>query len=301
MRLEGEADFVVFRFVPAQSVEAEAEPEPDYMCAEQSGSMPRPIVRPILPHAGNGATIVQIMTPFRTPAYMYREKGAGVMCNDVSLSATIAFEHAVATRLRSDFPRGWIAHDIYVGEEQIDVLAVLPQGIFAIECKAYHGQISGDPNSAWLACTNGHTTVLTPRSCNPYRQVLRKAFAIGDYLTAVVQANGWSHFERPWINTCVVVPETTELSGIRGIMVNSQGHVPRGHGRALVFQPSQLSAYIQTMNTEVDNDAARALVVALGGTVDGTWLERQPIRPENPPSVFSQPRSRLRLQIVWDD
>jgi len=41
--------------------------------------------------------------------------------------------------------------------------------------------------------------------------------------------------------------------------------------------------------------------VALGGTVDGTWLERQPIRPENPPSVFSQPRSRLRLQIVWDD
>jgi hypothetical protein len=36
-----------------------------------------------------------------------------------------------------------------------------------------------------------------------------------------------------------------------------------------------LSAYIQTMNTEVDNDAARALVVALGGTLDGTWLERQ--------------------------
>ena len=226
------------------------------------------------------------------------------MRSAVSLSAAIAFEHAVATRLRSDFPRGWIAHDVSVGEEQIDVLAVLPRGIFAIQCKVYRGQISGDPNSDWLACTNGHTTVLTPRSRNPYRQVLRKAFAIGDYLTAVVQANGWSHFERPLINACVVVPETTELSGICGIMVNSQGHVPRGHGRALVFQPTQLSAYIQTMNTEVDNDAAHALVMALGGTVNGTWLERQPIRPENPPSVFSQPRSSLRLlrlQIVWDD
>jgi len=225
------------------------------------------------------------------------------MGSAVSLAAAIAFEYAVATRLRNDFPQGWVAHDIYVGEEQIDVLAVLPQGIFAIECKAYYGQISGDPNSAWLAYTKtkGHTTVLAPRSRNPYRQVLRKAFTIGDFLTTVLQANNSRVCERPWINACVVVPETTELSGIRGIIVNPQGRVPQGQGRALVFQPTQLSTYIQTMNTAVDDDATRALVVALGGTVDGTWLERQPLRPDIPPSVFSQLRSRLRLQIVWDD
>ena len=111
------------------------------------------------------------------------------MRSEAFIPAAVAFEREVATRLRSDCPQGWIAHDVYVGEEQIDVLAVLPHGIFAIECKAYHGQIVGDPNSAWLAHTNGRTTVLAPRPRNPYRQVLRKAFAIGDFLTAVLQAN----------------------------------------------------------------------------------------------------------------
>ena len=57
-----------------------------------------------------------------------------------------AFEQSIATLLRADFPAGWIAQDVYVGEEQIDVLAVLPQGICAIECKAYTGQIAGDAN-----------------------------------------------------------------------------------------------------------------------------------------------------------
>ena len=107
--------------------------------------------------------------------------------------------------------------------------------------------------------------------------------------------------ERPWIYACVVVPHTTELSGIRGIAVNPQFVYPRGQGRALLFQPAQLSAYIEKMSPEMDYDAARALVVALGGTVDGTWLEQKPIQQEIPRCTPSQPRPRLRLQIVWDD
>ncbi len=35
-----------------------------------------------------------------------------------------AFEQSIATLLRADFPAGWIAQDVYVGEEQIDVLAI---------------------------------------------------------------------------------------------------------------------------------------------------------------------------------
>lgn len=222
------------------------------------------------------------------------------MRSEAGVPAAVTFEREVATRLRSDCPRGWIAHDVYVGEEQIDVLAVLPQGIFAIECKAYHGQIVGDPNSTWLAHTNGRTTVLAPRSRNPYRQVLRKAFAIGDFLTAVLQANHPSSRERPWIYACVVVPQTTELSGIRGVAVNPQFILPHGQGRALLFQPASLSAYIEKMSPEMDSDVARALVVALGGAVDGTWLEQKLIRKAIPRCVPLQPRPRLRLQIVWE-
>jgi hypothetical protein len=50
----------------------------------------------------------------------------------IPVPPSVAFEQEIATRLRRDFPSSWIVHDCYVGEEQIDVLAVLPQGIFAI-------------------------------------------------------------------------------------------------------------------------------------------------------------------------
>ena len=89
------------------------------------------------------------------------------MGHNVSVSSSVAFEQEVVTRLRAAFPRGWIVHDVYVGEEQVDVVAVLPHGIFAIECKAYHGQIVGDPNTLWVAYTHGKATVLEPRQHNP--------------------------------------------------------------------------------------------------------------------------------------
>jgi hypothetical protein len=222
------------------------------------------------------------------------------MRSAISVPSAIAFEHEVAMRLQRDFPRGWIVHDVYVGDEQIDVLAVLPQGIFVIECKAYHGELFGDPNSAWLTRTNGRTTVLAPRSRNPYRQALRKAFAVGDFLVEVLRANGQCQSERPWIHACVVVPHTSDLSGIRRITVNPRSVVPHGQGRVLLFQLLQLSAYIKTMSPEMNDDAARALMVALGGTVCGTWLEQTPTRQDMPRSVLPQPRQRLRLQIVWD-
>jgi hypothetical protein len=222
------------------------------------------------------------------------------MRSAVSVPSAIPFECEVATRLRHDFPVGWIVHDVYVGEEQIDVLAVLPQGIFAIECKAYHGALFGDPNSAWLTRTNGRTTMLAPRSRNPYRQVLRKAFAVGDFLMEVLRVNDQRQRERPWIHACVVVPHTTDLSGIRWITINPQCVVPQGQGRVLLFQPLQLSAYIERVSPEMNDDAARALMGALGGTIIGTWLEQTPPRQDMPRSVLPQPRQRLRLQIVWD-
>jgi len=40
------------------------------------------------------------------------------------------FEREIVALLQEDFPKGWITHDIIVGEEQVDVLAVLQQGIF---------------------------------------------------------------------------------------------------------------------------------------------------------------------------
>ena len=222
------------------------------------------------------------------------------MRSAISVSPALAFEREVTTRLRHDFPVAWVVHDVYVGEEQIDVLAVLPQGIFAIECKAYYGQLFGDPNSTWLTRTNGRTTVLAPRSLNPYRQALRKAFAIGDFLTTVMQSHNSNPRERPWIYACVVIPHTTDLSGIRRISVNPPSVVPYGQGRVLVFQPLQLSAYIETMSPEMNDDAARALMAALGGAVSGTWLEQTPTRQDTPRRVFPLPRQRLRLQIVWD-
>jgi hypothetical protein len=62
----------------------------------------------------------------------------------------------------------------YAREEQIAVLAVLPPGIFAIECKSYTGQICGDPNSQWTAMKGVKESVL-PLSRNWFR-------AIGDSL-----------------------------------------------------------------------------------------------------------------------
>jgi hypothetical protein len=62
----------------------------------------------------------------------------------------------------------------------------------------------------------------------------------------------------------------------------------------------QLSAYIEQMNPEMDDGAERTLVVALGGTIDGTWLEQTPTQQQLPRYALPRPRQRLRLQIVWD-
>ena len=170
-----------------------------------------------------------------------------------------AFEQEVATRLRADFPQGWIVHEVYVGEEQMDVLAVLPHGLFAIECKAYCGQIVGDPNTTWVAGTNDKATVLEPRQRNPYRQVLRKAFAVGALLTALMQANPtFVGDERPWIHACVVVPQAADVSTRGGIAVNPRIVLPRGQSRAIVVHPDYLSASISLMGAELEYKMAQA-------------------------------------------
>jgi hypothetical protein len=117
------------------------------------------------------------------------------MRNVVPVSPSAAFEQEVASRFRRDFPSGRIVHDFYVGEEQVDVLAVLPQGIFAIECKAYTGQIVGDANGPWEARTPTRVSRIAPHDQKPYHQALRKAFAVGDLLTSVLHANPLSPSE----------------------------------------------------------------------------------------------------------
>lgn len=193
------------------------------------------------------------------------------MGHRVLFPSSVAFELEVATRLCADFPQGWIVHDVYVGEEQIDVLAVLPHGIFAIKCKAYCGQIVGDPNTTWVAGTHDKAIVLEPRQRNPYRQVLHKAFAVDDLLTAVMPTHlMFVGRARAWIHARVVVPQAADVSTICSIAVNPRSIVPRGQGRAIVFHPDHLSAYISLMGAELEHTPAEALVLALGGTVDGT-------------------------------
>jgi hypothetical protein len=270
------------------------------MPVTESGPILRPKVRPIWQSVRNGATFSKIVTPFRTTAYS-TEGEEYVMGHRVLFPSSVAFEQEVATRLHADFPQGWIVHDVYVGEEQIDVLAVVPHGIFAIECKAYHGQIVGDPNTSWVASTNDKATVLEPRQRNPYRQVLRKAFAVGDFLTAVMQAHPTLVVdERPWVHACVVVPQTADVSTVRGIAVNPRSLLPRGQGRAMVFHPDHLSAYICLMGAALDHDVAQALVLALGGAVDGTWIEHPPIQQALSRFPLPQAREGFRLQIVWE-
>lgn len=63
------------------------------------------------------------------------------MNQHVALSSALAFGQTVATRLRANVPQGWVVHDIFAGEEHIEVLAVLPHGVFALEGKAYRRQL----------------------------------------------------------------------------------------------------------------------------------------------------------------
>jgi hypothetical protein len=92
-----------------------------------------------------------------------------------------AFEYEVVALLMAAFPHGWIQHDVYAGQEQIDAVAILPQGIFAIECKAYAGYIYGDPNNPWIAVNEKREVMIEPRPRNPYRQALAKAFGVRMY------------------------------------------------------------------------------------------------------------------------
>ena len=202
------------------------------------------------------------------------------MGHSILFPSSVAFEQEVATRLHADFPHG----------------------IFAIQCKAYTGQIVEDPNTSWVAYTHDKATVLESRQRNPYRQVLRKAFAVGDFLTAVMQANPTLVVdERPWVHACVVVPQTADVSTVRGIAVNPQSILARGQGSAIVFHPDHLSAHISLMGAALEHEVAQALVLALGGAVEGTWLKHNPRQQAT--SRFSPPQTHggFRLQIVWEE
>jgi hypothetical protein len=208
------------------------------------------------------------------------------------------FEREIAALLQEDFPKGWITHDVIVGEEQIDVLAVLPQGVFAIECKSYTGQIRGDVNGPWISVTDGKEVPIEPRSRNPYRQALTKAFAVGDFFQRTIESNAHlGHAERPWIHACVVFPEGADLAGLLSVQTNPRVILPRGQARVIVFHPPVLSAYIGNMNKELDRELASVLVLALSGKTEGTWMEYSAVQDRQ-----EQLRSRRwHFEIVWED
>jgi hypothetical protein len=208
------------------------------------------------------------------------------------------FEREIATLLREDFPKGWIAHDVIVGEEQVDVLAVLPQGIFAVECKSYTGQIRGDVNGPWISVTDGKDLLIEPRSRNPYRQALAKAFAVGDFLQQTLDLNAHlGRAERPWIYAFVVFPEGADFGGLHAVQTNPRLVLPRGQARVIVFHPPTLSAYVGNMNKELDRELAAALVLALGGTIEGTWMESNAAQ-----DIQEQQRTRRwHFEIVWEE
>ena len=208
------------------------------------------------------------------------------------------FEREIVALLQEDFPKGWITHDVIVGEEQVDVLAVLSQGIFAIECKSYTGQIRGEVNGPWISVTDGKDRSIEPRSRNPYRQALAKAFAVGDFLQQTLQLNlHVSQAERPWIHAFVVFPEGADFGGLRAMQTNPRVVLPHGQARVIVFHPTMLSAYIGNMTKELDRALASALVLALGGTIEGTWMESNTMQ-----DMHQQRRTRQwRFEIVWED
>jgi len=208
------------------------------------------------------------------------------------------FEREIAALLQEDFPKGWITHDVIVGEEQVDVLAVLPQGIFAIECKSYTGQIRGDVNGSWISVTDGRDLSIEPRSRNPYRQALSKAFALGDLIQQMLDVNAHlGRAERPWIHAFVVFPEGADFGGLYVVQTNPRVVLPRGQARVIVFHPTALSAYMGNMNKELDRELASALVLALGGTIEGTWME-----PNTMQDIHQQRHTRQwRFEIVWED
>src|SRR6266850_1337242 len=208
------------------------------------------------------------------------------------------FEREIAALLQEDFPKGWIAHNVIVGEEQIDVLAVLPQGIFAIECKSYTGQIHGDANGPWISVTDGKDLPIEPRSRNPYRQALAKAFAVGDLFQQTLELNAnLGRAERPWIHAFVVFPEGADFGGLHTIQTNPRIILPRGQARVIVFHPTALSTYIGMMARELEPEPASALVLALGGRTEGTWMERSAAQHMREP----QRARRLRFKVVWED
>jgi len=207
------------------------------------------------------------------------------------------FEREIAALLQEDFPKGWITHDVIVGEEQVDVLAVLPQGIFAIECKSYTGRIHGDANGPWSSVTDGKDLPIEPRSRNPYRQALAKAFAVGDFLQQTLELNAHlGRAERPWIHAFVVFPEGADFGGLHVVQTNPRVILPRGQARVIVFHPTALSTYIGMMPRELEPEPASALVLALGGKTERTWMERHAAQDMREP----RRTRRLRFKIVWE-
>jgi hypothetical protein len=103
--------------------------------------------------------------------------------------------------------------------------------------------------------------------------------------------------ERPWIHAFVVFPKGADLGGLRAIQSNPRVVLPRGQARVIVFHPTALSAYMGNMNKELDRELASALVLALDGAIEGTWIE-----PNAKQDMNQQRRTRpWRFEIVWDD
>jgi hypothetical protein len=106
-----------------------------------------------------------------------------------------------------------------------------------------------------------------------------------------------SQAERPWIHAFVVFPEGADFGGLHAVQTNPRVILPRGQARVIVFHPTALSAYIGNMNKGLDRELASALVLGLGGKMDGTWMDYAAI-----PEVHEQQRTRrLRFKIVWEE
>jgi hypothetical protein len=127
---------------------------------------------------------------------------------------------------------------------------------------------------------------------------LSKAFAVGDVLQQTLELNAHlGHAERPWIHAFVVFPEGADFGGLRAVQTNPRIILPHGQARVVVFHPTLLSAYIGNMKKELDRALASALVFALGGKTDGTWMDYAAVTETHE----QQPKRRLRFKIVWED
>ena len=136
------------------------------------------------------------------------------MDRELTLSNGVWFEQHIAGIIQSRFPESVILHDVHVFSKylsliknhdystQIDLIAILPCGIYVIEAKKWNYEIVGDrDDELWTGKSNPKSFI---QNVSPILQNMCHIRALRNLLRI-------NNYDVPRFESCICVPDDTNI------------------------------------------------------------------------------------------